>query len=314
MSKKKVDADVIIVGAGPAGLSAATWCVELGLNTVVFEKESEPGGQLIRIYNPVTNYLGLEAANGRELRDIFMRSFAKKETVMWLSAEIVDIDPATQSVTANGGLRLTAHSLIIATGVRRRKLNVPGEDKFIGKGVIDSGSKEKEKAKDKKVLIAGGGDAALENALILADYASKVYVAHRRSEFKARDGFIELAANHPNIEFRFESVINSISGGTKLESVELADNVTGKIESLKVDIVLSRIGVEPNTALLRNKIELDPNGYILVNVNCETSAPGTYAIGDAANPTAPTISTATGMGATAAKNVKAELSKAMESD
>ncbi len=230
MSKKSFDADVIIIGAGPAGLSAATWCVELGLDTIIFEKEAEPGGQLLRIFNPVTNYLGLETANGRELRDHFLHTFESRKPVTRLSAKITEIDPVGKSIVTTGGDRLTARALIIATGVRRRRLNVPGEEKFIGKGIIDSGSKEKEKAENKRVVIVGGGDAALENALILADFASKVYVVHRRSELSARSEFTEKARQNPKIEFRLETVVNAIKGGSKVESVELTNLTNGKTE------------------------------------------------------------------------------------
>ncbi|MGB7207308.1 MAG: FAD-dependent oxidoreductase [Pyrinomonadaceae bacterium] len=307
MGKKSFDADVIIIGAGPAGLSAAIWCVELGLETIIFEKEAEPGGQLLRIFNPIKNYLGLETANGRELRDIFVRSYAKRKPAMRLSAEIAEMDPAARSIVTTSGDRFTARALIIATGVRRRKLNVPGEEMFQGKGIIESGTNEKEKARNKTVLIVGGGDAALENALILADFASKVYVAHRRSELTARAEFMEKASNHPKIEFRLETVVNAIKGGKQVETVELTNIKTGKIEELAAEIVLIRIGVQPNTDLLQGKIELDAKGYILVNSSCETSTLGVYAIGDAANPVAMTISTATGTGATAAKAVLASL-------
>ncbi len=310
MSEKNADADVIIIGAGPAGLSAATWCFELGLHTIIFEKEAEPGGQLLRIFNPVTNYIGLETANGRELRDIFVSSFAKRKLAVRLSAEIAEIDPAARSIVTTGGDRLTARALIIATGVRRRRMSVPGEEKFIGKGIIDSGSNEKEKAKDNTVLIVGGGDAALENALILADFASKVYVIHRRTEFSARPEFIERAKQNPKIEFRFETVVNSIKGGIEVEAVELTNLTNGTTDELTAEIVLIRIGVEPNTRFLKGKIGLDSNGYIPINSICETSVPGVYAVGDAANPVAPTISTAAGMGAAAAKAVFGSLNDA----
>jgi thioredoxin reductase (NADPH) len=310
MGKNSFDADAMIIGAGPAGLSAATWCVELGLDTIIFEKEAEPGGQLLRIFNPVTNYLGLETANGSELRDHFLRAFEKTKLAARLSAEIAEIDPFDRSVVTSRGDRLTARALIIATGVRRRKLNVPGEEAFSGTGIMESGTNEKEKARNKKVLIVGGGDAALENALILADFASKVYVVHRRSELTTRTEFTEKALNHPKIEFRLETVVNAIKGGSEVEAVELINIKTGKAEEIAAQIVLVRIGVEPNTELLQGKIELDSKGYILVSSNCETSTSGVYAIGDAANPVAPTISTATGMGATAAKAVFISLNDA----
>jgi thioredoxin reductase (NADPH) len=205
------------------------------------------------------------------------------------------------------GERLTSRAIIIATGVRRRKLNVPGEEVFEGNGVIESGSNEKEKARDKKVVIAGGGDAALENALILAEFASEVWVVHRRSQLSARPEFIDHANQHPRIKFRFETIVNSISGGERVEEVQLTNTETGSVETIATDIVLARIGVEPNTEFLKGSINLDSKGYVLINSNCETSADGIYAVGDAANPVSPTIITAAGMGAAAAKAVRASI-------
>lgn len=311
MNENNPASDVIVIGAGPAGLSAAAWCDELGLQTIIFEKEAEIGGQLLSIFNPITNYIGIETANGRELRDIFADAVEKRKTVTRLSAKIASIDPGERSVVTAAGETFTAHALIIATGVRRRRLNVPGEEVFKGKGIIESGSNEREKAKGKTVLIVGGGDAALENALILADLASKVYVVHRRPELGARAEFTEKAVNHPNIEFRLETVVGAIKGGDKVEAVRLANCKDGTTEELPVDIVLARIGVEPNTEFLKGKIELDDKGYIAVNSNCETSLDGVFAIGDAANPISPTISTAAGTGATAAKALKAWLNRRM---
>lgn len=305
MNKNKPAADVIIIGAGPAGMSAAVWCVELGMSTMVFEKEAETGGQLLRIFNPVTNYIGLETTDGREMRDNFLRTFNQADQQTHLSSEIAKIDPASRSIATAVGDRFTARALIIATGVRRRKLNVPGEEIFTGKGVIDSGSNEKEKARDKTVVIAGGGDAALENALILAAFASKVYVVHRRPELRARREFTEKAKQNPKIEFRFETVVTSIAGGSRVEAIELTNNKTGIAEMIAAEIVLARIGVEPNTELLKESLDLDSKGYILINSNCETSTTGTYAVGDVANPVSPTIITAAGMGCTAAKAIRA---------
>ena len=186
MTRKNAEPDVIVVGAGPAGLSAAMWCAELGMSAAVFEKEAEAGGQLLRIFNPVTNYIGITAAGGRELRDIFVGTYSAKGPQPEFSAEISEIDTEARSVTAGNGRQMSARALVIATGVRRRRLSVPGEALLTGKGVFVSGSRDRESARGKTVVIVGGGDAALENALILAEFAKKVYVVHRRAEITAR--------------------------------------------------------------------------------------------------------------------------------
>lgn len=309
MNERNTAPDVLIIGGGPAGLSAALWCLELGLEAVLFEKANECGGQLLQIYNPIKNYIGLETANGREMLDHFLRALGNKDSVIRVQAAAAEIDPTEKSIVLESGERYSAKALIIATGVRRRKLGVEGEDRFKGKGIIDSGSKEKEKAKDKTVLIVGGGDAALENALILGDYAAKICVVHRSASFRARQEFIDQAMANNKIEFRPSTTVQRFIGGENLEIVELANVTTGMTKDLAVDLALIRIGVEPNTELLRGKLDLDNGGYILVNSNCETNVSAVFAVGDAANPIAPTISTASGTGATAAKAIRSLLNR-----
>ena len=303
MAEKNAKPDVIIIGAGPAGLSAALWCAELGMSAAVFEKEPEAGGQLLRIFNPVKNYIGVNARNGRELRDIFLKTYPADAPALQLSTEIAAIEPATRSVLTLDGRQMSGRALIIAAGVRRRRLLVPGEALLVGKGLIESGSNERESARGKTVVIVGGGDAALENALILAELAAKIHILHRRPNVTARAEFTEAARRDPKIEFRPETIVSSIRGKTRVEGVKIQDLDTGITGELATDLVLVRIGVEPNTDLIKGKLELDPNGYILTSHLCETSEHGIYAIGDVSAPVSPTIASAVGAGATAAKAI-----------
>src|ERR1051325_2627646 len=137
--------DVIIIGAGAAGLSAALWCDELGLDTLVVEQEAEVGGQLLRVYNPIENYLGARASNGRELRDLFAAQVEEKEFDLWTEAEVAGVDLKARRVRLRSGEELQSIALVIATGVRRRRLNVPGEAEFAGRGVLESGRLERDK-------------------------------------------------------------------------------------------------------------------------------------------------------------------------
>lgn len=301
MRAEKSDFDVIIVGAGPAGVSAAIWCADLGLTAVVLEKQPEPGGQLLWIHNPITNYPGLFAKNGLELRDRFMESFDRFDIPLMLSAEVAKIDTDDTSVTLADGRRITAKHIILATGVRRRKLNVPGEEEFQGKGILESGARDKHLVKGKAVAIIGGGDAALENASILAEYASRVYVIHRGGEFSARENFVRAAAENPKIQLILETVVTKINGRGRVESVELLDRKSGRSRELSVNLLLPRIGVAPNTDLLIGQAELDSKGYVKVDHFGNTSEQNVFAIGDAANPVSPTVASAAGAGATAAK-------------
>jgi len=208
-----------------------------------------------------------------------------------------------REVLLSSGEKFSARFLIIATGIRRRKLNVEGEEKFQSKGIIKSGKRDAKLVRDKKVCIVGGGDAALENALILAETASEVTVVHRRNNFRARAEFIEQAQNNQKIKILTETVLRKIVGNEQVEAVELEDTNAAELFLLNFDAVLIRVGVKPNTEILRGKLKLDENGYIKINQNCETNVKGIFAVGDVANPLAPTVSSAVGMGATAVKTI-----------
>ena len=301
MSEKQNTSDVIVIGGGPAGLSAALWCAELGMNTVLFEKEAEFGGQLLQIHNRIENYIGIETANGRELRGRFLESAAKWNFLRRLNADVTKVNAAEKTFTLKSGEQWFYSALIIATGVRRQKLGVAGEEEFRQKGIIDSGSKYRENAVGKTVVIVGGGDAAIENALILGEFAAKVFVVHRNTKFRARDEFLKIVKENPRIELLVNNSVKKFDGGQQLESVILEHSQTGEIRILAADIALIRIGVQPNTEIVYGQIDLDNGRYILTDSTCQTSIPNIFAIGDAANPISPTISTAAGTGATAAK-------------
>ena len=293
--------DVIIIGGGAGGLSTALWCDELGLSALLLESRAELGGQLLWTHNEIKNYLGREAKNGRELRDAFLDQIEKRNFELHLQAQIAGIDFEKKEVLLGGETLISARAIVIATGIRRRKLNIAGEEEFRTRGIIESGKKNADSVAGKSALVIGGGDAAFENALILAETAEKVTLVHRRKAFSAREEFIEQVKNHPKITILTETAVQKISGNEQIESVELKRSATGEILILPVDALLIRIGVEPNTEFSRGKLELDEDGYILIDRNCETSVKGVFAVGDVANPLAPTVSSAVGMGATAAK-------------
>jgi thioredoxin reductase (NADPH) len=183
--------DVIIVGGGAAGLSAALWCDDLGLNSLLIETSAELGGQLLWTYNQIENHLGATAKSGREMRDVFTKQIEKRKFRLKLSSEICEVNLEKKSVTLKNSERFTAKSIIIATGIKRRDLKVEGEEKFRNKGIIESGKRDKNFVKDKNAAVIGGGDAAFENALILAEAAKSVTLIYRGKNFRARNEFIE---------------------------------------------------------------------------------------------------------------------------
>ena len=308
MSQKTAEFDVIIIGGGPGGLSAAFWCAELGLNALLLERKAEFGGQLLRTFKAIKNHLGADAANGREMRDQFLRQVENTNAMLLCGDEVAAADLTEKTVVLADGTRYSARAIIIATGVSRRKLNVPGEAEFYGKGILESGEKSKNDVIDKRVLIVGGGDAAIENALILSRAAKKIFVVHRRSKFSAWDEFVERASRDEKIEFIFNSTVTAIIGNEKAEAVEVEYTLTGARLSIPVDAVLIRVGVAPNTGLFRGQIDMDDAGFIRVDCNGETRLTHVFAIGDVANPLAPTISGAVGGGANAAKIIATNIS------
>lgn len=301
--------DVIIIGAGPAGLSAAFWCDELGLDTLVLEQAEQIGGQLHRVYNPIKNYLGVKTRNGAELLELFSRDVDDADFDLWTGTVIDSIDLRAKRISLRSGEVLQAISIIIATGVRPRELGIPGEKEFTGKGLIESGARDRELFAGKDVCVVGGGDAAVENALLLGESCATVTLVHRGKKLRARREFAERVQPNHRITVFTESVVTRIMGDTEVEAVEIHRKGGLKPFQLAVRGVLIRIGVEPNTELFRDQLQVDEHGYVGVNSEQETSVPMVFAVGDVSNRLAPTISSATGAGATAAKVISSRLNK-----
>ncbi len=301
--------DVIIIGAGPAGLSAALWCDELGLDTLVLEQETETGGQLLHVHNKIENQLGAEASNGRELRDRFMEQLAGKEFDLWMQTEIEKVDLRAKRITLRSGETLQSIALIIATGVRRRRLNVPGEKEFAGRGVIESATRDRDLLAGEDVCVVGGGDAAAENALLLAEVCPTVTLVHRGKRLSARNEFVEQLKGEHCITVFKGATLQQIFGKEHVEAVEIFREGALKPFRMAVRGVLVRIGVEPNTVLFAEQLKTDARGYVVVTREGETSVENVFAIGDVSNPLAPTISGATGAGATAAKVLASRLNR-----
>lgn len=299
--------DVIIIGAGPAGLSAALWCDELGLDTLVVEQAAEVGGQLLRVYNPVENYLGARAANGRELRDLFAAQVEGRDFDLWTEASVESVDLKSKRVRLRSGEELQSIALVLATGVRRRRLGVPGETEFEGRGVLESGRLERDEVAGEDVLVVGGGDAACENALMLSETCATVTLVHRGKGLGARAEFAEKVKSDHRINVFTETTLRAILGGERVESVEILRAGALKPMRMAVRGVLIRVGVEPNTELFRDQLHADERGYVVVTGEQETSAEMVFAVGDVSNPLAPTVSGAAGAGATAAKVIASRL-------
>lgn len=299
--------DVMILGGGPAGLSAALWCSELGLSSIVLERDAIPGGQLHWIRIPIKNYPGVEVASGAEFLERLMAQLRSRKFELETAVGIEHIDLNKKKVTLASQDVLLGSALVIATGVRRRKLGVEGEDEYTERGILATGQTDREKLKGKTLVIVGGGDAAFENASALSQHAAKTYMLHRREAFSARPEFIERVQSNAGVEMILNADVTRIFGKDRIEGLEYINNKTRKSGVLNVDAILVRIGVEPNTELFRQHLDMDEKGYVRTDHTGKTSVDGVFAIGDVANPISPTISTAVGTAATAAKSISSHL-------
>lgn len=296
--------DVLIIGGGPAGMSAAIWCADLGLTASIFETQNELGGQLLYTFNAISNYPGVKTSGGRQLCDLFVEHLDHNNIRRFIDAEITAADLARKTVTLADGRSAAGQAIIIATGVRRRRLEIPGEAAFVGRGILESGVGSSDEVRGKTVVIVGGGDAALENGLILSETAKRVFVIHRGKEFSARSSFVRQAAHRENIGFLFETSITSLIGESTLEAIEISCNEDGKAASLRTDHVLIRIGSIPNTELFKGQIDLGIDGYVAVDQRCRTQVEDVWAAGDVVSPLSPTISNAAGQAARAVMDIR----------
>jgi thioredoxin reductase (NADPH) len=301
--------DVVIIGAGPAGLSAALWCDELGLDTLLLEQSERIGGQIHSIYGPINDYPGVPTNNGREFFERFTERIHEAEFDQWTNVEIESVDLNAKRIRLASGEELQSISIIIATGVRRRQLGIPGEKEFVEHGIIESASRDRDAFAGRDVCVIGGGDAAAENALLLADVCPTVTLVHRRKKLRARQSFVEQLQGQHCITVFPESVVTRILGRDEVEAVEILRKDALKPFQMAVRGVVIRIGVEPNTELFRDQLNLDNEDYVTVTSQQETSVTNVFAVGDVSNPLAPTISSASGAGATAAKVIAARLNK-----
>ncbi|MBA3769372.1 MAG: FAD-dependent oxidoreductase [Blastocatellia bacterium] len=294
---------VVCIGGGPAGLATALWCRDLGLEVSILERASTPGGQLGIIYNQITNYLGAETVDGAGLRDIFLKQLGDASKYIRPESEAVSINPDPLSVCLATGEVLGCDAIIIATGVRRRTLGVAGEKEFAERGVLRSGAASCDEMFGKNVVIVGGGDAAVENALMLSEKAHKITLVHRRAHLTARADFVEQATNS-KIDFRLSSVVTEIIGQERVSGVAISRS-DGDTKVIEADAVLVRAGWQPNSELVARDVDIDESGYIIADAEGRTSLANVYAIGDVRRPLSPTIAAAVGDAASAIKAIVA---------
>ena len=290
--------DAIIIGSGPAGLAAAIYGKRANLNIAVVEKEYEGTGQIAES-SCVDNYLGLPGINGYDLGEQF-RNHAVDFGVDFIEHEVVAIEkqPGGWKLAFEDGSSKEARTVIYAAGAQPRKADVPGEDRYIGKGVSYCAICDGAFYKGKTVAVLGGGDTAVDEALYLSDLCEKVYLIHRRTEFRGAAHRVEQARKKVNIEFVLGETVKEFVGGEKLTAVRLNSGT-----SIELNGVFVAYGSKPQTELLRGIVALDDSGYVVANEDGRTSQEGFFVAGDVRTKTLRQVVTAVSDGANAITSV-----------
>jgi thioredoxin reductase (NADPH) len=291
--------NILVIGSGPAGLSAALYAARADLNPVVLAG-MELGGQVSLTYT-VENYPGFpDGVGGNELVELFQKQAERfGARVEFDSATEVDLRQRPFRVKTYNG-EYFAESLIIATGATPIHLNIPGETKFTGRGVSYCATCDGWFFKDKDVTVVGGGDSALEEAIFLTRYAKSVTIVHRRDALRAGVILQKRAMENPKIKFEWNTVLTEIQGDEAVRSVLVKDTQSGTERTRATDGVFIFIGHKPNTELFEKQLEIDERGYLVVDNLMQTKVPGVFAAGEAADPSFRQVITSAGMGAAAA--------------
>ncbi len=290
---------LVIIGSGPAGLSAGLYAARAELAPVVITG-IQPGGQAALTYT-IENYPGFpDGIGGPELGELFQKQAEKfGARVEFDSVSKVDLSSTPYKVEIYGKTFIT-ESMIITTGATPNHLNVPGEKELTGKGVSYCATCDGWFFKDKKAVVVGGGDSALEEALFLTRFVKEVTIIHRRDELRAGAILQRRAMAHEKVNFKFDSIVTSINGEKQVESVTIKNVKTGLEEDFATDGVFIFIGHKPNSDLFKDQIAMDDNGYIVVDNKMQTNIPGVYAAGEICDPIYRQVVTSAGMGAAAA--------------
>jgi len=290
---------VLVLGSGPTGYAAALYAARAELQPVVLTG-MQLGGQAALTYT-IENYPGFpEGVGGAQLGELFQKQAEHFGAVTEFDlANEVDLSQRPFKVTTDSGEYL-ADSLIVGTGASPTHLNIPGEVELTGRGVSYCATCDGWFFKDKRVVVVGGGDSALEEALFITRYASSVTIIHRREELRAGAILQKRAMEHPKINFILNTVVTEVVGTDKMEALKLKNVKTGDETAIEADGLFIFIGHIPNTQMFEGKLKMSDLGYIIINDKMETSIPGVFAAGEAADPHFRQVVTSAGMGAAAA--------------
>lgn len=290
--------DIAIVGGGPAGMTAALYAARAGKSVVLFEGEML-GGQILPT-RKIENYPALPDVDGYTFSDgLTQQITALGVAIVYAAVAKVEKVENEFSLIA-GSENYTALAVILATGLKHRKLGLDGEDALIGRGVSFCATCDGMFFRKKEVAVVGGGNTAVQDALVLSEYCSRVYLIHRRNQLRAEKNLAEQMQAKENIEFIGETVIEELEGSEQLQSLTLRNVVTGSVEYLPVSALFEAIGQLPQNAAFADLVELDEDGYFLTDNECRTSCPGIFAAGDACRKNVRQLTTAVSDGTIAA--------------
>ncbi len=294
--------DLIIIGSGPAGLSAAIYAQRAKLDTLVIEKEMMSGGQVLTTYE-VDNYPGLPGISGFDLGMKFREHAEKLGTVFAVERVLgIEADGADKKVVCQDETFRT-RTVLIASGAIHRKLGVPGEEELTGMGVSYCATCDGAFFRNKVTAVVGGGDVALEDAIFLSRLCKKVYLIHRREELRGAKSLQETVFHQENIEILWDTVVREIQGTSQVESLRLENKKTGEESRLEVQGVFIAVGIVPNSQEFQGMVNMN-QGYILAGEDCRTSTEGIFAAGDVRDKQLRQIITAAADGANAVTSVE----------
>ena len=290
--------DIAIVGGGPAGMTAALYAARAGKSVVLFEGEML-GGQILPT-RKIENYPALPEVDGYTFADGLTQQITALGVVI-VYAAVAKVEKVENEFSLIvGSENYTALAVILATGLKHRKLGLDGEDALIGRGVSFCATCDGMFFRKKEVAVVGGGNTAVQDALVLSEYCSRVYLIHRRNQLRAEKNLAEQMQAKENIEFIGETVIEELEGSEQLQSLTLRNVVTGSVEYLPVSALFEAIGQLPQNAAFADLVELDEDGYFLTDNECRTSCPGIFAAGDACRKNVRQLTTAVSDGTIAA--------------
>lgn len=292
--------NAIVIGAGPAGLTAGIYLSRARVKTLILN-EGIVGGQMV-LTHEIANYPGVESISGYQLANIMKKQALSFGCEIKSNIKIGDMDlnGNIKRVVLSDGTQFTSDAIIITTGGRSRTIGVPGEEKLKGHGISYCATCDGDFFTDKEIIVVGGGNSALEEAVSLTKYASKVTIVHQFNHFQAFEHAILEAKNNPKIDFIMESTIAGFNGDERLESVDIKNLKTGEVYNRKIDGTFVFIGYVPNTEFLKGKLDLNQWGEIVVKADMSTSIDGVFAAGDSITKRFRQVTTAVGDGTIAA--------------